>query len=76
MIYTNNIEDVMKQIKHIMLDKDIKQVDLVEKTGLAKGTISNLLNCKSKNITLDTLVMLCNACSCKLDINIISNENE
>ena len=74
MIYTNNIEDVMKQIKHIMLDKDIKQVDLVEKTGLTKGTISNLLNCKSKNITLDTLVMLCNACDCKLDINIMSNE--
>lgn len=75
MIYTNNIEDVMKQIKHIMLDKNIKQVDIMEETGLAKGTISNLLNCKSKNITLDTLVMLCRACDCQLEVNIIPNND-
>ena len=55
MIYNNNTDDIMKKIKHIMLDKDIKQIDLVHKTGLTKGTISNLLNCKSKNLTLDTL---------------------
>lgn len=74
MIYNNNTDDIMKKIKHIMLDKDIKQIDLVHKTGLTKGTISNLLNCKSKNLTLDTLLMLCNACDCQLDINIISKE--
>lgn len=74
MIYTGNIEEVMKQLKHIMVDKNIKQVDLVDKTGLAKATISNLLNCKSKNITMDTLVMLCHACDCKLDIHIIPND--
>lgn len=74
MIYTNNIDDIMKQIKHIMLDKDIRQTDIVEKTGLSKGAISNLLNCKSKNITLDTLVMLCRAIDCRLDINILSND--
>ena len=73
MIYNNNIDDIMKQIKHIMLDKDIKQTDIVSKTGQNKGTISNLLNCKSKNITLDTLLMLCNAIDCQLEINIKPN---
>ena len=73
MIYNNNIDDIMKQIKHIMLDKDIKQTDIVIKTGQNKGTISNLLNCKSKNITLDTLLMLCNAIDCQLEINIKPN---
>lgn len=70
MIYENNLDDLMKQIKHIMIDKDIKQIDLAEKTGQNKATISNLLNCKSKNVTLDTLLMLCNAIDCQLEINI------
>lgn len=71
MLYNNNIDDIMKQIKHIMIDNDIKQADIVSTTGQSKGTISNLLNCKSKNITLDTLLMLCNAVDCQLEINII-----
>ncbi len=70
MIYNNNIDDLMKQIKHIMIDKDIRQIDVAEKTGQNKATISNLLNCKSKNVTLDTLLMLCNAIDCQLEINI------
>ena len=61
---------MMKQIKHIMIDKDIRQIDVAEKTGQNKATISNLLNCKSKNVTLDTLLMLCNAIDCQLEINI------
>ena len=69
MIYNNNIDDIMKLIKHIMIDNDIKQTDIVEKTGQSKSTISNLLNGKSKNITLDTLLMLCNAIDCQLEIN-------
>lgn len=70
MIYNNNIDDIMKQIKHIMIDQDMKQTDIVEKTGQSKSTISNLLSGKSKNITLDTLLMLCNAVNCQLEINI------
>ncbi len=70
MVYNNNIDDIMKLIKHIMIDNDIKQTDIVEKTGQSKSTISNLLNGKSKNITLDTLLMLCNAVGCQLEINI------
>ncbi len=72
MIYNNNIDNLMKQIKHIMIDKDIKQIELAEKTGQNKATISNLLNCKSKNVTLDTLLMLCNAIDCQLEIDIKS----
>lgn len=72
MIYNNNIDNLMKQIKHIMIDKDIKQIELAAKTGQNKATISNLLNCKSKNVTLDTLLMLCNAIDCQLEIDIKS----
>ncbi len=71
MIYQNNIDDIMKQIKHIMIDNNIKQSDIVATTNQSKSTISNLLNCKCKNITLDTLLMLCNALNCDLHIDII-----
>lgn len=74
MIYTDNIEAIMIKIKHIMIDKNIRQSDIVNKTGLSKGTISNLLNCRSKNITLDTLVTLCSAIGCQLDIDIIPDD--
>jgi hypothetical protein len=36
MIYNNNIDDIMKQIKHIMIDYDIKQIDIVEKLDRVK----------------------------------------
>ena len=72
MIYNNNTDDIMKQIKHIMVDNDIRQSDIAAKTGLNKSTISNLLSGRYKNITLDTLLMLCNAIDCKIEINIIS----
>lgn len=73
MIYTQSTDTdkLLLQLKHIMLDKNIKQIDIAGKTGLNKVTVSHLLNGKSKNLTLDTLVMLCNACDCQLDINII-----
>ena len=77
MIYKGNIDDIMKQIKHIMIDKNIRQKQIVDKTGYTRGTISNLLNGQSKNITMDTLLMLCDAIDCELNINIIpKKENE
>lgn len=78
MLYTGSADTdkLLLQIKHIMLDKKIKQVDIVNKTGLNKVTISHLLSGKSKNVTLDTLVMLCNAVDCQLEINIVPDTKE
>ena len=68
--YKGTIDDITLMIKHIMLDKDIKQKDLCNKTGLSKQTISNLLNNRTDNITFETLDKLCKACECKLYIEI------
>lgn len=76
MIYNGNINDIMLNIKHKMLDFNIKQNDIANKTHLTKGTISNLLNCKNKNITLDTLLMLCDAIDCNLCIDIVPKDND
>lgn len=66
----NNIDDVTLAIRHIMLDKDIRQKDICIATGLSKQSISNLLNNRTENITLDTLNKLCKAVGCKLSIDI------
>lgn len=64
------IDDVTLAIRHIMLDKDIRQKDICIATGLSKQSISNLLNNRTENITLDTLNKLCKAIGCKLSIDI------
>ncbi len=69
MEYTD-INDLMKYIKKIMIDKEIKQKDIADKTGLSVQTISNLLACRRDGITMDTLNRLCHALDCKLYIDI------
>lgn len=68
--YNGNIQDLIDAIRHIMIDKKIKQNDIAEKMGLSKQTVSNILNARQPNITLDTLLKLCNAIGCKLYIDI------
>jgi transcriptional regulator with XRE-family HTH domain len=65
-----NQDDLILRIKHYMLDNNLKQKDIVVATGLSKQTISNLLNGRSKNMTLDTLFMLLNALDCNLSISL------
>ncbi len=77
MIY-NNINDtkeIMLSIKHIMLDNGIKQKELAENMNISKQTVSNLLNCKQLNLTLETLLQLCRALDCALEINIIDKKS-
>ena len=76
MIYNGNSDKVIDLIKHTMIDTRTQQKDIVEKTGLNKGTVSNFLNYKSSNPTLDTLKMYCDAMECNLVIDIIPKEKE
>ena len=70
-----NQDDFILKIKHYMLDNNLKQKDIVVATGLSKQTISNLLNGRSKNMTLDTLFMLLNALDCNLSISLNKKDN-
>ena len=76
MVYTGNVNDILKAIEHIKIDKDISNNDIALRTGKSKQTISNLLNGQSKNITLDTLLSLCHAVDCDLIIDIVPTEKE
>lgn len=70
MIYNNNIDDIMRQIRHIMIDNDIRQADISNKTGWTRQTVSNLLACRRDSINIDTLARLCDAIDCDLYIEI------
>lgn len=75
MKYTN-IEDVTKLIKHIMIDDDLKQKDIVNKSGWSKQTVSNLLNNRTENIGINTLNDLCNSLGYELHIELIKNRED
>lgn len=66
----NNIEDITKMIKHIMIDDNLKQKDIVQKSGWSKQTISNLLNNRTENIGINTLKDLCNSLGYELYIEL------
>lgn len=64
---------VIKIIRHIMLDLDIKNVDIVPKIGQTEQSVSNLLNPNyrpNSSMTIDQLARICDAINCELAINI------
>ena len=76
MVYNGNITDILKAIEHVKIDKSISNNDIAERTGKSKQTISNILNGRQPNMTLETLLMLCNAVECNLVIEIKPTEKE
>ena len=72
MEYNNNLNEVFKAIKHIMIDKEISQQQLSNSLNKSKQATSNIF--KQSNITINTLQEICNALDCKLMIDIVPNE--
>lgn len=70
MKYNNNISDIQKHIKHIIIDSDIQQQDIAFKMDKSKQAVNKLLNDTKSNYTLNTLYQLCNALNCDLYIDI------
>lgn len=70
MIYTGNINDIIKAMEHIKVDYGISNNDIAEKMGKSKQTVSNIFKGRQPNMTLDTLLSLCEAMGCELRIEI------
>lgn len=67
-------ETIIKVMRHIMIDNNIKNTDVAEKLGMSKQTVSNLLNPTYRpdsSMTIDTLFMMCQAMGCQLTIDIV-----
>ena len=76
MVYKGDINELLKMIKHIQVDHNITNTAIAERTGKSKQTISNLLNGRQSNITLETLLTLCDAVDCDLMIDIQYREKK
>ena len=76
MKYDGNITNILKAIEHIKIDKNISNNNIAERMGKSKQTISNLLNGRQPNMTLDTLLSLCHAVDCDLIIDFVPKETE
>lgn len=71
--YTGNIEQFTLAIKHIMLDKNLKNKDICNATGWSKATVSNLLNNRTNNPSIGIILELCKAVDCHMCIDIVDN---
>lgn len=54
-----------KKIRHIMIDRDMNQKSLAEKSGLSEHHISQIMLGKINSITEKTLWKICGALDCK-----------
>lgn len=71
--------DIIKVLNHIMIDKDLKNKDVLPKLGMSKQTVSNMLSPTYRpdsSMTIDTLVTLCHAIGCQLVIDIVPVDAE
>lgn len=73
--YNGNIENLILDIKHFMLDNNIKQKDISIKTGWTKGTVSNLLNNRTKSPSITVIYELCTAIGCNVLIKGVSDSD-
>lgn len=76
MKYNGDINEIMKQIKHIMIDNDITQKDICNVTNWSKATVSNLLNGRTENPSLKIILQLCDAINCDFMIDIVPIKKE
>lgn len=53
-----------KKLWKLLIDKDMKKKDLVDKANISTYTLSKLNN--NKNLTTDVLVRICKALNCNI----------
>lgn len=51
-------------LKHMMIDKDVKLIELSRATGIAAGTLSSIRN--GKACSGETVIKICRALNCSL----------
>ena len=67
-------QEIMKVIKHIMIDENLKNADVIDKLGMSKQTVSNLLNPNYRpdtSIQIDSLCKIVDAIGYKLELHFV-----
>lgn len=69
MIVTSNLSTLMGKYRYTIQD-------VHERTGLARGTISNLYNDKATRIDYETISKLCALFQCSIDTLLVLDDEE
>lgn len=62
-----------KYIKKVLIDKDIKQIELAQKMGISRASLGGLIS--RNKMGIDKLEELANALNCDVKITFIDKEN-
>lgn len=58
---------INNKLSEIVGRKRLKIKDIVDRTGLARNTVTELYYARAKMVTFETLDKLCNGLECRLD---------
>ena len=58
---------ILNKLSELIGRKRLKIKDVVDRTGLARNTVTELYYARAKMVTLETLDKLCNGLDCRLD---------
>lgn len=64
---------ILLKIKSFMVENEIKNKELAKKLNLSEAALSSRL--KQDNISITSLVEICNALDCDLDIELIKKDD-
>ena len=64
---------ILLKIKSFMVENEIKNKELAKKLNLSEAALSSRL--KQDNISITSLVEICNALGCDLDIKLIKKDD-
>lgn len=64
---------ILLKIKSFMVENEIKNKELAKKLNLSEAALSSRL--KQNNISITSLVEICNALGCDLDIELIKKDD-
>lgn len=70
----NNTQAIFKQIRHIMLDKDITITELSNRMQKSTQAVSNVF--RQDNVSINMLLDICNALNLELDISIVDTHTD
>ena len=50
---------ISKRVQNLLNEKKLKQYYLFKNGGMPRSTISNVINCKKKRVSTDTIYQIC-----------------
>ena len=54
-----------KKLWKLLIDKNLKKIDLIKKTGISDSTMSKLV--KGENVNTDIINRICKALNCRVE---------